>query len=74
MSDNQPLYQCIRDFSEYLDKEYEALYPIVQGNDYTRGSSPVDHKVQIELERRLDLVDYIRSLFVTTIESKIEDE
>jgi len=49
MSDNQPLYQSIRDFSEYLDKEYEALYPIVQGNDYTRGSSSVDHKVQIEL-------------------------
>lgn len=74
MSDNEELYQSIRDFSEYLDKEYEALYPIVQGNDYTRGSSPVDQKVQVELERRLDIVDFIRSLFVATIESKIKDE
>jgi len=74
MSDNEELYQSIRDFSDYLDKEYEALYPIVQGNDYTRGSSPVDHRVQVELERRLDIVDFIRSLFVATIESKIKDE
>ncbi len=58
----------ILSFSDYLDREYEALYPIVLNNDIMRDGQPVDHKVQLELERRLDLVDYIRRLFQSRIE------
>ena len=58
----------ILSFSDYLDREYEALYPIVLNNDIMRDCKPVDHKVQVELERRLDLVDYIRRLFQSRIE------
>lgn len=62
----------ITEFSEYLDREYEALYPIVMENDVTRDSRRVDHEVQKELERRLDLVDYIRRLFKDRIEGLVK--
>jgi len=62
----------ITEFSEYLDREYEALYPIVIENDITRNSTRVDHEVQKELERRLDLVDYIRKLFQARIERLVK--
>lgn len=55
-------------FSDYLDREYEALYPIVYNNEMTRDSKKVDQEVQTELERRLDIVDYIRNLFQSRIE------
>jgi hypothetical protein len=62
----------ITEFSEYLDREYEALYPIVIENDVTRNSRRVDQEVQRELERRLDLVDYIRKLFQERIEGLVK--
>ena len=62
----------ITNFSEYLNKEYEALYPIVLNNDLNRDGKNVHHLVQNELERRLDLVDYIRNVFQERIEGLIE--
>lgn len=62
----------ITNFSEYLNREYEALYPIVLNSDLQRDSKNVDHLVQTELERRLDLVDYIRNVFQERIEGLIE--
>ena len=66
------LIKEITEFSEYLDREYEALYPIVIENDITRNSRRVDQEVQRELERRLDLVDYIRRLFQERIEGLVK--
>jgi hypothetical protein len=59
-------------FSDYLDREAEVLWPLVVGNDYIRGSSVIDQKVQTELERRYDLLMYIRRLFKDNIENQVK--
>lgn len=58
-------------FGEYLDKECEALYPIVHEHEARRGSDEASQKVQAELERRLDLINFVRSLYRESIESKL---
>lgn len=68
VKEGNELKEEILAFSDYLDREYEALYPIVYNNEMTRDSKKVDQEVQTELERRLDIVDYIRNLFQSRIE------
>ena len=58
-------------FSDYLDREAEALWPVVMSNDYVRDSTVTDQKVQDELERRYDLLMYIRKLFKDNIETQV---
>ena len=58
-------------FGEYLDKECEALYPIVHEHEARRGSDEGSQRVQAELERRLDLINFVRSLYKENIESKL---
>jgi len=67
----EKLINEILGFGEYLDKECEALYPIVLEHETTRGSDEASQKIQAELERRLDLINFVRNMFKEQIESKL---
>ena len=69
--DTRELVDGIEEFDSYLTDEYEVLYQVATGNDYTRTNSEKDQLTQGELESRLDLLAFILSRFKEHIYSKI---
>jgi len=69
--DTRELVDGIEEFDSYLTDEYEVLYQVATGNDYTRTNSEKDQLTQEELEGRLDLLAFILSRFKEHIYSKI---
>jgi len=69
--DTRELVEGIEEFDCYLTDEYEVLYQVAIGNDYTRSDSEKDQLTQEELEGRLDLLAFILSRFKEHIYSKI---
>jgi hypothetical protein len=69
--DTRELVDGIEEFDSYLTDEYEVLYQVATGNDYTRTNSEKDQLTQEELEGRLDLLAFILSRFKDHIYSKI---
>ena len=69
--DTRELVEGIEEFDCYLTDEYEVLYQVAIGNDYTRSDSEKDQLTQEELESRLDLLTFILSRFKEHIYSKI---
>ena len=69
--DTRELIEGIEEFDCYLTDEYEVLYQVATGNDYTRTNSEKDQLTQEELEGRLDLLAFILSKFKDHIYSKI---
>ena len=69
--DTRELVEGIEEFDCYLTDEYEVLYQVATGNDYTRTNSEKDQLTQGELESRLDLLAFILSRFKEHIYSKI---
>lgn len=69
--DTRELIEGIEEFDCYLTDEYEVLYQVATGNDYTRTNSKKDQLTQEELEGRLDLLAFILSRFKEHIYSKI---
>tara|TARA_R110000851_G_scaffold15638_4_gene51529 strand:- start:2982 stop:3227 length:246 start_codon:yes stop_codon:yes gene_type:complete len=69
--DTRELVDGIEEFDSYLTDEYEVLYQVATGNDYTRTNSEKDQLTQGELESRLDLLAFILARFKEHIYSKI---
>ena len=69
--DTRELVEGIEEFDCYLTDEYEVLYQVATGNDYSRTDSDKDQLTQEELEGRLDLLAFILSRFKEHIYSKI---
>ncbi len=69
--DTRELIEGIEEFDCYLSDEYEVLFQITTGNDYTRTDTKKDQLTQDELEGRLDLLAFIMSRFKEHIYSKI---
>tara|TARA_R110002033_G_scaffold134286_2_gene174210 strand:+ start:186 stop:431 length:246 start_codon:yes stop_codon:yes gene_type:complete len=69
--DTRELIEGIEEFDCYLTDEYEVLYQVATGNDYSRTDSDKDQLTQEELEGRLDLLAFILSRFKEHIYSKI---
>jgi len=69
--DTRELIEGIEEFDCYLTDEYEVLYQVATGNDYTRTNSEKDQLTQEELEGRLNLLAFILSRFKDHIYSKI---
>ncbi len=69
--DTRELIKGIEEFDCYLTDEYEVLYQVATGNDYSRTDSEKDQLTQEELEGRLDLLAFILSRFKEHIYSKI---
>jgi len=69
--DTRELIEGIEEFDCYLSDEYEVLFQITTGNDYTRTDTKKDQLTQDELEARLDLLAFIMSRFKEHIYSKI---
>ena len=65
------MIEGIEEFDCYLTDEYEVLYQVATGNDYSRTDSDKDQLTQEELEGRLDLLAFILSRFKEHIYSKI---
>ena len=68
--DTRELIEGIEEFDCYLTDEYEVLYQVATGNDYSRTDSDKDQLTQEELEGRLDLLAFILSRFKEHIYSK----
>ncbi len=69
--DTRELIEGIEEFDCYLSDEYEVLFQITTGNDYTRSDSEKDQLTQEELEGRLDLLAFILARFKEHVYSKI---
>jgi len=69
--DTRELVDGIEEFDSYLTDEYEVLYQVATGNDYTRTNSEKDQLTQGELESRLDLLAFVLARFKEHIYSKI---
>lgn len=69
--DTRELIEGVEEFDSYLTDEYEVLYQVATGNDYTRTNSEKDQLTQGELESRLDLLAFILARFKEHIYSKI---
>ena len=69
--DTRELVEGIEEFDSYLTDEYEVLYQVATGNDYSRTDSDKDQLTQEELEGRLDLLAFILARFKEHIYSKI---
>jgi|TARA_R100000482_G_scaffold121643_1_gene68071 hypothetical protein len=61
----------IEEFDSYLSDEYSVLYQIVHDYEQTRSDSPIDQTIQSELEKRLDLLTYVKARFDELVSSKL---
>jgi len=64
----------ICNFADYIDREYEAVYDLVYSHECNRDSSKEERVLQSELEKKLDLVNYIRNLFQNCVMSCLEPD
>ena len=64
----------ICNFADYIDREYEAVYDLVYSHECNRNSSKEERVLQSELEKKLDLVNYIRNLFQNCVMSCLEPD